>query len=125
MSGAVCVALCVCVCTAVTRGLGVQMVRDDEAVPTIFEDPSFALSSTWRMSTSNCTNPALQGFAFGPVVTDGIGVGYTVDPDHMSFCTSAWRDAVASGDAPCPKEYNERVVSAIEAIADVLHAEGN
>lgn len=55
----------------------------------IYADPSFALSNTWRMSTSHCGSPALRVFGFGPVAAAGYGLGYHVTADgvHLS-CTS-------------------------------------
>lgn len=46
--------------------------------------PAFFQSEAWRtlnhtiLSTSNCGNPALRLFGFGPVVPDGFGVGYII-----------------------------------------------
>jgi len=54
------------------------MVEEGEDVPEMFTDPTFGYTGTWRLSTSNCTNPALQLFSFGPVTNDGLGIGYVL-----------------------------------------------
>ena len=97
-----------------------QVLQDGEAMPSIYTDPSFALTGTWRMSTSNCTSPALQSFSFGPVCADGIGIGYTVDPDSMGFSITAWDEAASAGDGPSAAGYAKSVSDAILMIEDVM-----
>ncbi|KAG9293681.1 hypothetical protein G9A89_019018 [Geosiphon pyriformis] len=41
------------------------------------------------ISTSNCGNPALRFFGFGPVVADGFGIGYIIKDEEISFCASS------------------------------------
>lgn len=69
------------------NGLGVDrhflglslVIREDEEPPDLFKDPVFIRSKTWRLSTSGL--PTCPGF--GPVVEDGIGVGYGL---HSNSC---------------------------------------
>lgn len=89
-------------------------------MPTIYSDPSFGLSGTWRMSTSNCTSPALQSFGFGPVCADGIGIGYTVDPEGMGFTITSWDQAASAGEAPSADGYAESVSFAMVLIEQVM-----
>jgi carnitine O-acetyltransferase len=58
-------------------------------LPAIFRDPGWALLSTSIMSTSNCGNPALRLFGFGPVAADGYGIGYIIKEDGVSVCASS------------------------------------
>lgn len=57
--------------------------------------PKFFLSKPWStlnhtiLSTSNCGNPALRMFGFGPVVADGFGVGYIIKDDALSYSVSS------------------------------------
>ena len=56
-----------------------------EEEPTLFSDPVFKRSQTWRMSTSAVSYPP----GFGPSTDDGLGVGYCVQADRLVFtCTS-------------------------------------
>ena len=41
------------------------------------------------MSTSNCGNPALRLFGFGPVSPDGFGLGYIIKDDGLSVCAAS------------------------------------
>lgn len=53
--------------------------------------PEFFHSEAWRLlnhtilSTSNCGNPALKLFGFGPVVHDGFGIGYIIKDNGISY----------------------------------------
>ena len=53
--------------------------------------PAFFECSAWKklnhtvLSTSNCGNPSLRLFGFGPVVRDGFGVGYIIKDNALSF----------------------------------------
>ena len=64
-------------------------------MPSIYTDSGWALLGTSILSTSNCGNPALRLFGFGPVVADGYGIGYIIKEDGISvyvlslfFCSS-------------------------------------
>lgn len=59
------------------------------ALPAIFTDPGWSLLSTSILSTSNCGNPALRLFGFGPVAADGYGIGYIIKDDGISVCASS------------------------------------
>ncbi|TFK24664.1 carnitine acetyl transferase [Coprinopsis marcescibilis] len=58
-------------------------------MPGIFNDPGWSLISTSILSTSNCGNPALRLFGFGPVAADGYGLGYIIKEDGISVCASS------------------------------------
>lgn len=53
-------------------------------MPAIFTDPGWATLGTSILSTSNCGNPALRLFGFGPVTADGYGIGYIIKEDGIS-----------------------------------------
>jgi carnitine O-acetyltransferase len=44
-------------------------------IPEFFTDPGYGLLGTSVLSTSNCGNPALRLFGFGPVTPEGYGIG--------------------------------------------------
>lgn len=77
-----------------------KCIADEEETPSLFEDEGYTKSATWRLSTSNCTNPSLLMFSFGPVVEDGLGIGYYVAADDMNFSVSSYEAAEAAGSAP-------------------------
>ncbi|KAL7421318.1 carnitine O-acetyltransferase yat1 [Cryptotrichosporon argae] len=61
----------------------------DTKVPSIFTDPGYNLLGTSVLSTSNCGNPALRLFGFGPVTPEGYGIGYIIKDDGISVCMSS------------------------------------
>lgn len=61
----------------------------NEKMPEIFTDQGFKLLNHVVLSTSNCGNPALRIFGFGPVVQDGFGIGYIIQNDGITVCASS------------------------------------
>jgi carnitine O-acetyltransferase len=49
--------------------------KEKPRVPDLFTDPGYNLLGTSVLSTSNCGNPALRLFGFGPVTPEGYGIG--------------------------------------------------
>ena len=58
-------------------------------LPEIFRDGGWPTLGTTILSTSNCGNPALRLFGFGPVSPDGFGLGYIIKDDGLSVCASS------------------------------------
>ncbi|KAJ3734874.1 carnitine acetyl transferase [Lentinula guzmanii] len=61
----------------------------DKPLPAIFSDPGWVVLNTSILSTSNCGNPALRLFGFGPVAAAGFGIGYIIKDDGLSICASS------------------------------------
>jgi carnitine O-acetyltransferase len=57
--------------------------------------PSFFQCDAWKslnhtvISTSNCGNPSLRLFGFGPVVSDGLGCGYIIKDHGISYALTS------------------------------------
>ncbi|BGP20849.1 hypothetical protein JCM10213_008115 [Rhodosporidiobolus nylandii] len=58
-------------------------------IPELFKDPGYALLGHSTISTSNCGDASLRLFGFGPVVSDGLGIGYIIKSDSITFCISS------------------------------------
>ncbi|CAH7684772.1 choline acetyltransferase [Phakopsora pachyrhizi] len=63
--------------------------RRKKKLPKIFRDPGYGLLNHSVLSTSNCGNPSLRLFGFGPVVQDGYGIGYIIKDEGLSFVISS------------------------------------
>ncbi|KAI0744305.1 acyltransferase ChoActase/COT/CPT [Daedaleopsis nitida] len=63
--------------------------RDKPPLPAIFTDNGWHLLGRSIISTSNCGNPALRLFGFGPVAADGYGIGYIIKDEGISVCASS------------------------------------
>jgi len=95
------------------KGLGVDrhllglklLVGAGEACPALFSDTAFVRSSHWSVSTSGLVGELLEGWAFGQVVDDGVGIGYSVLQNRLRF-------SVTSGHAK--EKWAERFCAAVE-----------
>ncbi|KAH6640834.1 Choline/Carnitine o-acyltransferase-domain-containing protein [Chaetomium tenue] len=58
-------------------------------LPLLFADPGWDKINTTILSTSNCGNPSLRQFGFGPVSGDGFGIGYIIKDEGISICVSS------------------------------------
>ncbi|KAK1977106.1 choline/Carnitine O-acyltransferase [Colletotrichum cereale] len=59
------------------------------AMPHIFADSGWDRLNNTIMSTSNCGNPSLRHFGFGPTSGDGFGIGYIIKDEGISICVSS------------------------------------
>ncbi|KAJ5135641.1 uncharacterized protein N7515_004919 [Penicillium bovifimosum] len=57
--------------------------------PAIFADAGWDKINTTVLSTSNCGNPCLRHFGFGPTSADGFGIGYIIKDETISICASS------------------------------------
>lgn len=72
-----------------------KCIAERQCAMTGARKPRFFKSEAWKklnhtvISTSNCGNPALRLFGFGPVVPDGFGIGYVIKADGLSYTVSS------------------------------------
>ena len=59
------------------------------AMPAIFTDPGYEKLNNTILSSSNCGNPSLRHFGFGPTSGDGFGIGYIIKDGSISICASS------------------------------------
>lgn len=57
--------------------------------PAIFSDAGWDKINNTIISTSNCGNPSLRHFGFGPTSGDGFGIGYIIKDESISICASS------------------------------------
>ncbi len=58
-------------------------------MPALFSDSGWDKINNTILSTSNCGNPALRQFGFGPTSGEGFGIGYIIKDDSISICASS------------------------------------
>ncbi|KAG9257412.1 Choline/Carnitine o-acyltransferase-domain-containing protein [Emericellopsis atlantica] len=58
-------------------------------LPLLFADCGWDRLNTTVLSTSNCGNPSLRHFGFGPTSGDGFGIGYIIKDESISICISS------------------------------------
>ncbi|KAJ1961980.1 hypothetical protein GGI12_002936 [Dipsacomyces acuminosporus] len=72
-------------------GLRVQIRSPEEAEKAaIFQDPAYALSTSFALSTSNVSPGELFRGGFAPVIPDGYGLNYALDKSDLKFTVSDW-----------------------------------
>ena len=59
------------------------------STPALFADAGWDKLNTTILSTSNCGNPSLRQFGFGPTSGDGFGIGYIIKDGSISICASS------------------------------------
>jgi carnitine O-acetyltransferase len=81
--------------------LGLSMlVKDSEALPDLYNDPVFQRGKRWRVSTSHLTHSKFDGWGYGQVVPDGVGLAYSIHSRHCIFNITAlkqtgWTDKLS------------------------------
>lgn len=60
-----------------------------QRMPSLFADAGWDKINNTIISTSNCGNPSLRQFGFGPTSGDGFGIGYIIKDDSISICASS------------------------------------
>jgi len=63
--------------------------ENNMATPDFFNDDAWKKLNHTVLSTSNCGNPSLRLFGFGPVVPDGYGIGYIIRDNGLQFSISS------------------------------------
>ena len=63
--------------------------RSTIALPAIFADAGWDKINNTILSTSNCGNPSLRHFGFGPTSGEGFGIGYIIKDGSISICASS------------------------------------
>lgn len=58
-------------------------------LPKLFEDAGWSKLNTNVISTSNCGNPCLKSFGFGPVCSNGFGIGYILRDNSITVVVSS------------------------------------
>ncbi|KAJ5042034.1 uncharacterized protein L3040_004594 [Drepanopeziza brunnea f. sp. 'multigermtubi'] len=59
------------------------------SMPLLFADSGWDKLNNTIISTSNCGNPSLRHFGFGPTSGDGFGIGYIIKDEWISICASS------------------------------------
>lgn len=65
------------------------LVKPGETMPKLYSDPGYTRSNHWAISTSGLVGELMDGWGFGEVVPDGIGVGYSVGEQWIRYTVSS------------------------------------
>ncbi|TVY37270.1 Carnitine O-acetyltransferase, mitochondrial [Lachnellula occidentalis] len=62
-----------------------KLLGPGEEVPTIYTDPAYTYSSTWRISSSQLSSEYFNGYGWSQVVDDGWGIAYMINENSIQF----------------------------------------
>lgn len=76
--------------TAASDGKGVDrhlfglkhLLEPGEAVPALYEDPAYAYSGSWYLSTSQLSSEFFNGYGWSQVIDDGFGIAYMINENR-------------------------------------------
>jgi carnitine O-acetyltransferase len=63
--------------------------RNSIPLPDFFQSKAWETLNHTILSTSNCGNPSLRLFGFGPTVSDGFGIGYIIKDNGLQYSVSS------------------------------------
>lgn len=61
------------------------MLKEGEELPALYQDPTFAHSGNWILSTSQLSSEYFAGWGYGEVVDEGYGLAYAVNNRTLRF----------------------------------------
>lgn len=59
-----------------------KLVGPDEELPSIYQDPTYAYSCHWFLSTSQLSSEYFNGYGWSQVVDDGFGIAYMINENR-------------------------------------------
>ena len=72
-------------------------LKEGEEKPALFQDPAFAYSSHWYLSTSQLSSEHFDGYGWGQVVNDGFGCAYMIKGNALQFNIASVKDLEVHG----------------------------
>lgn len=72
-------------------------LKAGEEKPALFQDPAFAYSSHWYLSTSQLSSEHFDGYGWGQVANDGFGCAYMIKGNALQFNVASVKDLEVHG----------------------------
>uniref|UniRef100_A0A7S3LJ93 Choline/carnitine acyltransferase domain-containing protein n=1 Tax=Aplanochytrium stocchinoi TaxID=215587 RepID=A0A7S3LJ93_9STRA len=69
--------------------LGLKLLLREGEHAAIFDDAAYKRSGHWAISTSGLVGENMDGWGFGEVVPDGIGIGYSVQNNRIRYSVTS------------------------------------
>lgn len=70
----------------------IATMDSEQNLPEFFRNVGWEAYNNTILSTSNCGNPSLRLFGFGPVVGNGFGIGYIIKDEAIQVLFSFFKD---------------------------------
>lgn len=59
-----------------------KLLQPGEKLPSIYEDPAYAYSSSWYLSSSQLSSEFFNGYGWSQVIDDGFGIAYMINENR-------------------------------------------
>ncbi|KAL1954409.1 hypothetical protein VTO42DRAFT_1224 [Malbranchea cinnamomea] len=62
-----------------------KLIQEGEKVPELYQDPAYAYSSSWYLSTSQLSSEYFNGYGWSQVIDEGFGIAYMINENSLQF----------------------------------------
>ncbi|KAG9257555.1 acyltransferase ChoActase/COT/CPT [Emericellopsis atlantica] len=62
-----------------------KLLEPGQEVPAIYQDPAYAYSSSWYLSTSQLSSEFFNGYGWSQVIDDGFGIAYMINENSLNM----------------------------------------
>ncbi|KAL2219477.1 carnitine acetyl transferase [Thermoascus aurantiacus ATCC 26904] len=62
-----------------------KLLRPGEKLPALYEDPAYAYSTSWFLSTSQLSSEYFNGYGWSQVIDEGFGIAYMINENSLQF----------------------------------------
>lgn len=66
-----------------------KLLKEGESLPAIYQDPAYAYSGSWYLSTSQLSSEYFNGYGWSQVIDDGFGIAYMINEDRLVLLSLA------------------------------------
>ena len=88
-------------------GMNARAGENGLELPELFSDNTFKYMSHFNLSTSTLDTPNFISGGFGPVVPDGLGVGYAAQNDYMACAITARKSTMKCSPSDFTSAFDE------------------
>ncbi|KAK3944794.1 acyltransferase ChoActase/COT/CPT [Diplogelasinospora grovesii] len=62
-----------------------RLLEPSQEVPALYQDPAYAYSSSWYLSTSQLSSEYFNGYGWSQVIDQGFGIAYMINENSINF----------------------------------------
>ncbi|KAF7559461.1 hypothetical protein G7046_g4700 [Stylonectria norvegica] len=62
-----------------------KLLEPGQELPAIYQDPAFAYSASWHLSTSQLSSEFFNGYGWSQVIDAGFGIAYMINENNINF----------------------------------------
>ncbi|KAJ5925038.1 Carnitine O-acetyltransferase [Penicillium verhagenii] len=62
-----------------------KLLQPGEKLPALYEDPAYAYSGSWYISSSQLSSEYFNGYGWSQVIDDGFGIAYMINENSLNF----------------------------------------